>query len=46
MANPALLVMDVQNGIVERLAEGSASLLASLGARRRLPAVLGCRSST
>lgn len=32
MANPALLVMDVQNGIVERLAEGSASLLAALGA--------------
>jgi nicotinamidase-related amidase len=31
MATTALLVMDVQNGIVERVAEGSASLLGALG---------------
>ncbi|MGH8996528.1 MAG: cysteine hydrolase family protein, partial [Acidimicrobiales bacterium] len=31
MANTALLVMDVQNGVVERFAQGSASLLGALG---------------
>jgi nicotinamidase-related amidase len=31
MVNTALLVMDVQNGVVERLAERSASLLAAIG---------------
>lgn len=31
MANTALLVMDMQNGVVERLAEGSESVLAAIG---------------